>query len=217
MRQLVKAIDSLEKEITGFKEQANTELTRQLPFAGMLDTTWAKRSLHDSVNGKIVKNFDEVLPDSARLSIGQRVQNLASSLRISTDSYMQTLKDKERNLRRHQIEWHRKITLSLACLVLFLIGAPLGSIIRKGGLGTPLIIAIIFFMVFYFSSTTGEKFAKENTLTPFTGMWMATFILLPMGLFLTYKAMRDSRLFNMDSYNRAARFVGRLFGKKTNG
>jgi lipopolysaccharide export system permease protein len=70
-------------------------------------------------------------------------------------------------------------------------------------------------MVFYFSSTTGEKMAKENSLTPFTGMWMATFILLPMGLFLTYKAMRDSRLFNMDSYNRAARFVGRLFGKKT--
>jgi lipopolysaccharide export system permease protein len=145
------------------------------------------------------------------------VQNLASSLRISSESYLLTQKDKERNLRKLKIEWHRKITLSLACLVLFLIGAPLGSIIRKGGLGTPLIFAIIFFMIFYFSSTTGEKFAKENTLSPFTGMWLATFILLPVGLFLTYKAMRDSRLFNKDSYNKTARFVGRFFGKKKTG
>ena len=215
MRQLVKAIDSLEKEISIIKNQADAELIRQVPFAAMLDTTWAKNPFPDSVNGKMVKNFDEVLPDSARISINQRVQNLAASLRISTESNILTMKDKERNLRKHKIEWHRKISLSLACLVLFLIGAPLGSIIRKGGLGTPLIFAIIFFMVFYFSSTTGEKFAKENTLTAFTGMWMATFILLPVGLFLTYKAMRDSQLFNKDSYRRAARFAGRLFGKKT--
>jgi lipopolysaccharide export system permease protein len=99
--------------------------------------------------------------------------------------------------------------------VLFLIGAPLGSIIRKGGLGTPLIFAIIFFMVFYFSSTTGEKFAKENTLTPFTGMWLATFVLVPIGLFLTYKAMRDSQLFNKEVYRKAARFIGSLFGRKS--
>jgi lipopolysaccharide export system permease protein len=217
MRQLVKAIDSLKKEITGFKNQTNAELYRMVPFANMLDSTWDKKPLPDSASGTDVKNFDQILPDSARLTINQRVQNLASSLRISTESNMLALKDKERNLRKHKIEWHRKITLSLACLVLFLIGAPLGSIIRKGGLGTPLIFAIIFFMVFYFSSTTGEKFAKENTLSAFTGMWMATFILLPIGLFLTYKAMRDSRLFNKDSYNKTARFVGRFFGKKKAG
>ena len=81
--------------------------------------------------------------------------------------------------------------------------------------GVVCFIAFWIFASLNFSSTTGEKFAKENTLTPFTGMWMATFVLLPMGLFLTYKAMRDSRLFNMDSYNRAARFAGKLFGKKT--
>ncbi|HMK27524.1 MAG TPA: LptF/LptG family permease [Chitinophagaceae bacterium] len=215
MRQLVKAIDSLEKEISGIRKQSNAELDRMVPFSAMLDLIGSNnKPLPDSAKENLAKNFDEILPDSARLSINQKVQNLAASLRISTESYMLTLKDKEKNLRRHKIEWHRKITLSLACLVLFLIGAPLGSIIRKGGLGTPLIFAIIFFMVFYFSSTTGEKFAKENTLTPFTGMWMATFILLPVGFFLTYKAMNDSRLFNKDSYNRAAKFAGRLFGKK---
>jgi len=86
-----------------------------------------------------------------------------------------------------------------------MIGAPLGSIIRKGGLGTPLIAAISFFMVFYFSTTVGEKFAKENTLTPFAGMWLAAFILVPIGLFLTYKAMRDSQLFNKEWYYRMAK------------
>jgi lipopolysaccharide export system permease protein len=214
MRQLVKAIDSLEKEISMFKHQADTELIRQLPFAAMPGPAWATRSLPDTGKRKIWKNFDEVLPDSVRTSIDQSVQSLARSLHINSESYMLTLKERERNLRKHKIEWHRKITLSIACLVLFLIGAPLGSIIRKGGLGTPLIFAIIFFMVFYFSSTTGERFAKENTLSPFTGMWMATFILLPMGIFLTYKAMRDSRLFSKDSYNRAARFIRNIFGKK---
>ncbi len=99
--------------------------------------------------------------------------------------------------------------LSIACLVLFLIGAPLGSIIRKGGLGTPLIFAIIFFMVFYFASTTGEKSASENSLTPFTGMWLASFVLVPIGIFLTYKAMHDSQLFNKEWYAKLKRYFRR--------
>ncbi len=111
----------------------------------------------------------------------------------------------------------RKIVLSMACLILFLIGAPLGSIIRKGGLGTPLIAAISFFMVFYFSTTVGEKFAKEDTFTPFAGMWLAAFILVPIGIFLTYKAMRDSQLFNKEWYFRTAnsfrRFIQRFANK----
>jgi lipopolysaccharide export system permease protein len=98
-----------------------------------------------------------------------------------------------------------------------MIGAPLGSIIRKGGLGTPLIFAIVFFMLFYFSSTTGEKFAKENTLTPFTGMWMATMVLVPIGVFLTYKALHDSTLFNKEFYAKIGAALRRFSwrGKKT--
>ena len=130
------------------------------------------------------------------------------------------MRDKEKILRKHKIEWHRKIVLSLACLILFLIGAPLGSIIRKGGLGTPLIAAISFFMVFYFSTSVGEKFAKENKLTPFAGMWLAAFILVPIGIFLTYKAMRDSQLFNKEWYYRTAKsfrqFIKRLRLERAN-
>jgi lipopolysaccharide export system permease protein len=130
------------------------------------------------------------------------------------ESIANNLKEKERILRKHKIEWHRKISLSLACLVLFLIGAPLGSIIRKGGLGTPLIFAIIFFMIFYFSSTMGEKFAKENTMSPVMGMWLATFVLVPIGLFLNYKALRDSQLMQKEAYSR---FIKWIRGRRKSG
>ena len=102
----------------------------------------------------------------------------------------------------HAIEWHRKFTLSFACIVLFLIGAPLGSIIRKGGLGTPLVLAIIFFVFFFLLNNFGEKFAKSGEWTVYFGMWMSSVVLIPIGLFLTFKAMRDSQLFNQEFYYR---------------
>ncbi|MGB5027249.1 MAG: LptF/LptG family permease [Chitinophagaceae bacterium] len=215
MRQLDKAIDSLKKENGRIREQTTKDMFALLQFSALTDSSWKLPETADSSIVKEVKSFDDILPDSARININQMAKSTAGSVRISAESLTQTMKDKERNLRKHKIEWHRKIALSMACLVLFLIGAPLGSIIRKGGLGTPLIFAIIFFMLFYFTSTTGEKFAKENTLTPFTGMWMATFVLVPVGLFLNYKAMRDSQLFNKDAYKRIARVIGQFFQRRT--
>ncbi|MBK9383065.1 MAG: LptF/LptG family permease [Chitinophagaceae bacterium] len=214
MRQLDKAIDSLKKENGRIREQTTKDMFALLQFSALTDSSWKLPETADSSIVKAVKSFDDILPDSARININQMAKSTAGSVRISAESLTQTMKDKERNLRKHKIEWHRKIALSMACLVLFLIGAPLGSIIRKGGLGTPLIFAIIFFMLFYFTSTTGEKFAKENTLTPFTGMWMATFVLVPVGLFLNYKAMRDSQLFNKDAYKRIARVIGQFFQRR---
>jgi len=213
MRQLQKAIDSLQKENRRIKDQMTKDMLLQFHFSSRPDSFWLQPALNQKPAGEVVKRFDLLLPDSAEGNVNQNVQNMAASVRLSTESLINTANDKDRTLRRHKIEWHRKIVLSLACLVLFLVGAPLGSIIRKGGLGTPLIFAIIFFMVFYFSSTTGEKFAKENTFTPFTGMWMATFVLTPVGIFLTYKAMRDSQLFNKEFYYRAARFIKGLFSR----
>ena len=210
MRQLERAIDSMQKDNIRLRNQSMNEMLRQLSFVQNLDSNWAPADTSLLAKANKVNDFDQLLPDSARETIFQNAQSVASSIRINAESLAGSLKDKERLLRKHKIEWHRKIVLSLACLVLFLIGAPLGAIIRKGGLGTPLIFAIVFFMLFYFSTTMGEKFAKENSLTPFAGMWMATFILLPVGLFLTYKAMRDSHLFNKEFYNRIARSLGSM-------
>lgn len=214
MEQLDRTIDSIRRENNRFREQAIRDMFNNLQFNSLLDSAWNKLPPDSSRFAK-ARTLDEVLPDSARTNINEMAKTHAGSVKIQADSHYQIMKDKSRNLRKHQVEWQRKITLSLACLVLFLIGAPLGSIIRKGGLGTPLIFAILFFMIFYFSSNTGEKFAKEGSLSPFTGMWLATFVLVPLGLFLTWKAMRDSQLLNKEFYNRLFRYL-RIFRFRKN-
>lgn len=215
MEQLDRTIDSIRRENNRFREQAIRDMFNNLQFNSLLDSAWNKLPPDSSRFAK-ARNLDEVLPDSARTNINEMAKTHAGSVKIQADSHYQIMKDKSRNLRKHQVEWQRKITLSLACLVLFLIGAPLGSIIRKGGLGTPLIFAILFFMIFYFSSNTGEKFAKEGSLSPFTGMWLATFVLVPLGLFLTWKAMRDSQLLNREFYNRLFRYLRTFRLRKNN-
>ena len=131
----------------------------------------------------------------------------AGSVKAIMERYAAEFTARKTNLRLHLIEWHRKFSLSFACMVLFLIGAPLGSIIRKGGIGTPLIFAVIFFVVFFLLNNYGEKFVKQDVLQPMVGMWLATFVLLPVGFFLVFKAMRDSQLFNQEFYYRFFRKV----------
>ncbi len=116
----------------------------------------------------------------------------------------------DRVLRRYLVEYQKKFTLSAACLVLFLIGAPLGAIIRKGGLGLPVVISVVFFLIYYVISTIGEKSAKDGSVSPVIGTWIAIFILTPIGLFLSYKAANDSVLFDVEIYSR---FFKNLFKK----
>lgn len=101
---------------------------------------------------------------------------------------------------RYNIEFQRKFTLAVSCLLLFCIGAPLGAIIRKGGLGLPVVMAIIFFLIYHIISTVSEKSAKEGNIDTFWGMWMAIFLLSPLAIFLAYKAATDSALFDIEQY-----------------
>jgi len=105
-----------------------------------------------------------------------------------------------KTLRNYQIDFHKKFTLSLSCIVFLLIGAPLGAIIRKGGLGTPAVISVLFFVIYYIISISFEKLARENHINIITGMYAAFFILLPVGIFLTWKATTDSSIFNTETY-----------------
>jgi lipopolysaccharide export system permease protein len=205
MRQLGVAIDSIEKVNKLMAGRVKTDVFGFLPFSRFLDSNWKGKATPVKV-----RSFEQLIPDSIKALVHQKAGNRINSLKGSNEIILAQYEDLQRNLRQHQIEWHRKISLSVACLVLFLIGAPLGSIIRKGGLGSPLVFAIIFFMLFYFSSTTGEKFAKEGSMDPRIGMWMSTFFLVPIGIFLTYKAMRDSQLFSKEFYNRISRKIKAL-------
>lgn len=196
MRQLDVAIDSMQKQNDQLGKKVKNEVFVQAPFSRFTDSV-------NSVKGSgktTAKTFDELIPDSIRSTIQQRAAGKASALFASNVNLISFYDQEQKLFRRYKIEWHRKISLSLACLVLFLIGAPLGSIIRKGGLGNAMISSIIFFMLFYFISNTGEKFVKEGQWGAFTGMWLSTFVLLPIGLFLTYKAVHDSQILNKEFY-----------------
>ena len=114
-------------------------------------------------------------------------------------------------LRRTIQESFRKFTLSIACIIFFFIGAPLGAIIRKGGLGTPVIVSMLFFVIYWVVDISGKKLANDGAITPFIGAFISTFVLFPMGAFLTWKSTKDSALFNADSY---LSFFKRFFSKE---
>lgn len=185
------------------------------------DTSKIKRDSVAKAAAKVKKikkdpnSFTALLPDSARQQIQDRALISLESLRNNLEMNGNNIVEQEKTLQKYKIEWHDKITLALACIVLFMIGAPLGSIIRKGGLGMPMIFAIIFFMVFYFVRTRGQKLARELELSAFNGMWLAIFVLLPIGVFLIYKAMHDSNLFSKEFYTRLKRKLLKKLGKES--
>jgi lipopolysaccharide export system permease protein len=141
----------------------------------------------------------------------KRAMSMARNVKSYIGVAARDVSHKKKYIAKHRVEWHRKFTLSVACLVLFFVGAPLGAIIRKGGLGMPLLMSIIFFVIFHVFSMSGEKIAEEGAMTPFAGMWLSTFVLLPIGAFLTYKAMKDSPLFNLEWYYQS---IKKLFSKR---
>ena len=132
-----------------------------------------------------------------------RINNLKNETALKT----KTVFNADKNIRRHQIEWLNKITLSLACLVFFLIGAPLGAIIRKGGLGMPIVVSVFTFIVYYIIDNSGNNLAKEGAVPVWWGRWVSTFVLGPLGIFLTYQANKDSGVFNADLYKSALRWL----------
>ncbi|MFK8039181.1 MAG: LptF/LptG family permease, partial [Crocinitomicaceae bacterium] len=102
----------------------------------------------------------------------------------------------------YKVAWHQKFTLAFAVIVLFFVGAPLGAIVKKGGLGLPLILATLLFLFYYMITITGENFVDSNILSPFAGMWLSAFFLVPIGIFLSIKSSNESRIFDIDVYKK---------------
>ena len=146
----------------------------------------------------------EALWNSLSVEQQQRVLRLANekarAYRDQIEYNALLLDDAQRYIRKHEIELYRKFTLAFACLIFFFIGAPLGAIIRKGGLGAPVVISVIMFIIYYIIDNTGYKMAREALWPCWTGMWLSSFVLLPIGIFLTYKAATDSPLFNPEAW-----------------
>ena len=134
----------------------------------------------------------------------ERIWDLARSASKNSRSMFtideSNTKEALNQLYRSKVEWHKKMSLPVSIMIFFLIGAPLGAIIRKGGLGMPVVVSVIFFVIYYIISLSGEKAAKEGNWDAFYGMWLSTFILTPIALYLTYKATNDSALLDTDWY-----------------
>lgn len=209
VRQISRAIDSLSKMDDTLKKRLNTEIKVYLHYADPPDSIWQKLAEPVIQKGKP----DDLVPDTAGYRVYDASLGIANSLKGSLQNTGVEIEARKNEIRYHKIEWHRKFSLSMACLVLFFIGAPLGSIIRKGGLGMPLVVAIIFFLLFHLLNMFGEKFVKEGLTSPFIGMWLAVLVLTPVGIFLTYKAMHDSQLFSKEFYYRSFKKLQPLLSK----
>lgn len=156
-------------------------------------------------------DFDSLVNSFSDDKLSQYLETASSEARNNrVNSYMIEIPQKEyvqKNIRYHLIEWHQKFTLSFACLIFFFIGAPLGAIIRKGGLGMPVVVSVCLFIFYYIINNIGYKFARDGVWEVWQGMWLSSAVLFPLGVFLTYKAMNDSALFNPEAYSRFIRKI----------
>jgi lipopolysaccharide export system permease protein len=158
-------------------------------------------------NGDEFSKLDVHIKISILANAASEARNIQNLLKFRE----KRIADLQRNMQRARLEYQTKFTLSAACIALFLIGAPLGAIIRKGGLGLPVVVSVIFFLFFYIIKTIGEGYVKDGDLSPVIGSWVAIAIITPIGMFLCYKAATDSALFDMELYKR---FFNKLFKRR---
>lgn len=212
--QLVENIDSVKRSKPREAERYNFELKNYLSIKADFAPELKQKIVLANPN-KYEGTFLNRIPDSLRRQIVEISESQARSAKLFTDVTTKTFEVYDDQLNSLLIEMHRKFSLSFACLLLYLIGAPLGAIIRKGGIGLPLIVAVIFFVAYFITSKTGESLASTKDVPPYFGMWMSTLMLLPFAFVFIRAALNDSKMFSKDWYTRNFDKMKLAF-KKTN-
>ena len=209
MREISQAIDSLEMHADSvgrayFKDVINT--TYQVPGLTKADSVKLKKLNMAYINTDSI--YNSMTSQEKSQTLGKTESRMAS---LASDWEMKSFlsKSTDGNIRSHRSDWHKKITLSLACIIFFFIGAPLGAIIRKGGLGMPVVISVLIFVVYYIIDSGATRIGKSGEMNVALGTWMSTLVLAPVGAFFTYKSNKDSVVFNIDVY---AAFFRKVFG-----
>lgn len=193
LKQLDFFIDSLQTPYHDFIENRADRVYKSLRGNRLVkDTLSDGKDLNSDIFDNFTEQNKKLIVENAYIAAQGNLENLKS--------FKKTLKDKRKIINGYNVEFHKRIAFSVACLVLFFVGTPLGSIIRKGGFGLPMIIAISIFVIYFFISTFGKNMAESNKVTPFFGGWLATFILLPFGILLMVRATRDKGIFNLDAF-----------------
>jgi len=209
--QLSVVIDSLNKEYNLRKRQFQNRLLEYNYFKyepKVIRENNPRKFINDSVRkykepDKLTSEFnlDSIynnLKNKDKLAVIRGAYKSVQIIKSNIENNGQSLENRLKWLKKHELAWYKKFSLSFACLVFFFIGAPLGAIIRKGGFGFPFLISIVLFMLYYVLYITGEKSAVENALPVFVGAWLASGILFPLGVFITYKATKDSKIVNKE-------------------
>jgi lipopolysaccharide export system permease protein len=200
--------DSLGKELDSLNKAAKVNIGSYYK-----QNNYTKGYTKIKIAPKVIKgDIMATIPKDKRVSVAQNALDVANAVYQSAVVRKTEHQDKTINLLKIEIEYWKKFTLAASCILLFFIGAPLGAIIRKGGMGLPVVMAVIFFLIYHIISTVAEKSAVQGTLNPMVGAWMAIILLSPLGAFLTYKATVDSALFDTGYYK--SLFVS-LFKKKS--
>ena len=201
IKQLDFAMDSIKRAIRTDQHEYNNSFLRnyyyfsnkEIPAKKDITVKEKKRSY-----SYILANFSP----KDRGPIIEAAKNSASYLKENLKNTKENWSNRMKLLYKHEVVYHKKFTFSIACFLLFFIGAPLGAIIRKGGLGMPTVISTIFFILFWVISFTGEKYSIEGVMPAYQGMWLAPLVLMPIGAFLTYKATVDASLLDIDEWVR---------------
>ena len=214
LRDIIAGIDSLRHMTDSIGHYVAGEalkryIARSIP-AGTPDSARIVQSTAES--RRTIDSVYERLTNEQRTSAWKTALSKAQSMESNYEFHGIIAGDNNLTLRQHQIAANQKFTLSLACLLFFFIGAPLGAIIRKGGLGVPVVVSVLIFIFYYMVNVGGEKMAKTGTWNIASGVWLSTAVLLPVGIFLTNRANKDSVVFNVEGYRN---FFRRLLGLRT--
>jgi lipopolysaccharide export system permease protein len=200
VNELKYTLDSLDKnfknEIISFSENIN--LRTGIPQNNNNNIIVDAEKPVKKVNKKLPDNILSLYTNEQKSEILKMASSNVNSTGYSIDATKVNLANKQKNINNHLLAFYDKFVIAYACLMMFFIGAPLGAIIRKGGLGLPIIFAVLIFISFHFINTFGKRIAQENGMSPFMGAWMSSFILTPLAILLTYRATNDIGLINMD-------------------
>lgn len=210
IKQLQETEDSLWQEHHKFIETYKASVSQSAFFKAQTKDSLKNNTVSIALNDIYSRFSEKDWEDIASLALVQ-ARNQQSFIQITIEED----KAKRSWIARHQIEFHQKFTLAFACIIFFFIGAPLGAIIRKGGLGMPVVVSVLLFILYYIISLTGEKFAKELYWPAWKGIWFSSAILFPLGIWLTYKAMTDSAMMPLQNFiSFVYELIGRLKHKK---
>ena len=192
LRQLSYYSDSLETPYEQFIENRATRLLASLRGGKLHKDTISDSKMEPNILDNFGDEEKNIVMDYSMTLLKGNMENISN--------YKGSILIKQKMINGYDAEYHKRIAFSLACLVLFFIGTPLGSIIRKGGFGLPMIMAIVIFVIYFFISVLGKNMAESNTISPFLGGWLATIVLLPFGILLMIRATRDKGIFNIDAF-----------------